>query len=146
MLTSSPQDAESILSNPPPYSARSDGPSSSSVIPPSSGPAVPPPSASRCNFLTIRRDNSSIKGDYIIDPQLQIPAELLAPLEDGETESGRPNLALRSQNASITADVWVESGVDEDSPVGAGDTKRPVIIDIKSHNGSATVKLVCSTR
>ena len=81
----------------------------------------------------------------MIDPRLQMPTDLLVPLEQGQSEKDRPNLALSSMNASVNASVWVLSGVNEDAVrCDLGRAKERVVIDVKSHNAAATVKLVRS--
>ncbi|KAJ7624256.1 hypothetical protein DFH06DRAFT_1445927, partial [Mycena polygramma] len=84
------------------------------------------------NFLSLNRDNESIKGTYAIDPSVKVPEFLLPPLAAGETEATRPNVYLHTTNGSIDVNVFL---------VGCGDAKRRVDIVLESSNGSISVKL-----
>ncbi|KAJ7729581.1 hypothetical protein B0H16DRAFT_1428180 [Mycena metata] len=95
----------------------------------SSLPPVPliPDIVKPTNFLSIGRTNASIKGTYAIDPRLKIPAVLLSPLAEGETELTRPNARLQTSNAPIDAIFFIV----EDS-----DHKQRIDIVLKTANGS----------
>ena len=126
-----------MMGSPPPYTAGS----STNPLPPIPYSLPPPPTtATRCNNLRIHRANSAIRGVYIVDPAMQVPPAMVPPLEEGQSEAERLNLDLLSKNASVNVDLWVVSASD----VGLDGVKR-VAIEVRSHNASATVKLVSGT-
>lgn len=81
------------------------------------------------------RSNQSVKGSFIIDPSLQIPPSLLAPLAYGETDYSRKNLRVESRNGSVEIDVSVTTRNPE---VKAG----KVSMYVRSSNGSVSTRLV----
>lgn len=103
------------------------------------------------NFVRLSRSNSSVKGVWIVDPSMIIPAAFLPPLEGGQTEEMRENLYLFSKNGAVDAEVYLlprTVPVEERSHGAASvvDTKpalRPqVIFRARSSNGSVTLKIV----
>ncbi len=116
--------------------------SSSSLSPPSPTSVVP--SIPRSNFLSIQRNNTSLKGSYVIDPTLDVPEAVLPPLEPGQE---RKNLLLECQNGGINAEVYlVGPGVggsagEEESENGMS-KKRPTTIEVTGRNGFIALKLV----
>ncbi|KAJ7489659.1 hypothetical protein B0H11DRAFT_1804739 [Mycena galericulata] len=105
--------------------------------PPSHQTQPPPPNVKPTNFLSLSRSNNTIKGTYVIDPRIQIPAAFLPPLAaDEPTESVRRNLALRTSNGMIDVDLYVVGG-------GDGDVKQPspVTILLRSSNGNISARL-----
>jgi len=97
---------------PPPYSAQIASGSSPVLMRAETGPLdltssrpVPYPDIPPVNFLSIRRQNESIQGTYLVDPNLSAPEEAMAMAE-------RKNLLLDCRNGSIKADVWVASRAD----------------------------------
>ncbi|KAI5120015.1 hypothetical protein M0805_008476 [Coniferiporia weirii] len=134
---------------PPPYAPSSppssfSGASSSAPdppTPPSPPPlafTVPPPNIPASNFLTIKRDNTSIKGTYVIDAGLQTPPGLLPD----DPDDARKNLSLQCKNGSISATVWLvgtPSSHDED------DGQARAVLDVRGHNGSVTLHLNATT-
>ncbi|KZW01635.1 hypothetical protein EXIGLDRAFT_717217 [Exidia glandulosa HHB12029] len=94
--------------NPPPYfSPSSDSPSAPSYAEDAATHTLPravPPIA-RCNLLTIRRPYGSVTGSFVIDPELEIPPQMIPALKKDEE---RKNLLLEVGNKrTIDADVWV---------------------------------------
>ncbi|KAJ7489666.1 hypothetical protein B0H11DRAFT_2278359 [Mycena galericulata] len=100
-------------------------------------PEPPPPNIKPTNFLSLSPGNGTIKGTYVIDPRIHIPASFLPPLAPDEpTESARRNLALHMSNGSIDVDIYVVVG-------GDGDIKqpRPVTMLLRSSNGAISARL-----
>ncbi|KAJ7512678.1 hypothetical protein B0H11DRAFT_1698588 [Mycena galericulata] len=64
--------------------------------------------------FSLARFSASIKGTFAVDPFLDIPAPLLAPLAAGETE--RKNLLLKVENGGIDVDVHL---IGEPTPTAA---------------------------
>ncbi|TFK31750.1 hypothetical protein BDQ12DRAFT_693605 [Crucibulum laeve] len=94
-----------------------------------------PPPLKPSNFVTTTRTNRPIRGTWLIDPTLAVPAAFLPPLAEGETEETRSNLYLSGTNGSIAADVTIAAQ-------RTSDTKRNrVLLYAKSTNGIVTVKL-----
>jgi len=104
-----------------------------SAEPPSIVHPTPMPRA--CNYLSLYRPNSPIKGIYTLDPNLYIPSSLLPPLGRGESESNRKNLKLMSANGAIDVEIFL---------LGQGPSRRTTM-DVKSSNGSVHVKLNAPT-
>lgn len=90
---------------------------------------VEEPSTPRVNYVYISETNSSARGTWTIDPDVQVPASMLMKLPDGEEE--RKNLYVFSQNGSATATVRLLS----DGPSRSS-------LHVESRNGSVTVKIV----
>ncbi|KAG8982913.1 hypothetical protein FRB93_007734 [Tulasnella sp. JGI-2019a] len=95
--------------------------------------SVPAPSPSvdtrpRVNYICIKERNSSVRGEWSIDPRIKVPASLLAELDKGEE---RVNLRLHSQNGSVSGVVRLVS----DQP-----TKS--FLHASSQNGSVTMKVL----
>jgi hypothetical protein len=130
----------SSADGPPPYSQLSGAPVASSSSPNAHpAPAVDSPSSlppvKPSNFLTQSRLNSSIRGQYVVDPLLPIPPAVLAELPEGEV---RRNLSLETKNGAINAEIWVVNKPREDSP---GKQSRTTL-NVSAWNGSVTVKMV----
>jgi hypothetical protein len=98
-------------------------------------PAVPD-TVKPINLLSVSRPNGSIKGTYVIDPDIKIPQSLLPPLAADETEATRRNAYFHAKNGSIKVDIFI---------VGDADSKHPADILIDSSNGSIKTKLVRSS-
>ncbi|EJD04783.1 uncharacterized protein FOMMEDRAFT_139513 [Fomitiporia mediterranea MF3/22] len=133
---------------PPPY----DSPSGSSVGMSTIARPVPP-NMTVTNFLRIKRKNQSIKGSYVIDPDLHVPEELLSASASADKDSSssdkediedemhgpRKNLEIECKNSSVTADVWLV-GTETHDDVDGTERKRAEL-DVKSKNGSVTLRL-----
>lgn len=91
------------------------------------------------NFLSVSRNNSSIKDTFTIDPALQIPLNFLAPLSESETEEDRKNLKLLTRNGPINVDIYL---LTKDQGITS---KKPTTIDITVYNGQLSARLVCTT-
>jgi len=129
------------VETPPPYSPTSQPDETSSTTQSTSGEAstsapvaCSPPALPKSNFLTIKRSNTSLKGTYVIDPDLVVPEAMLPALESGEVE--RKNLRLHCENGSINAEVWLVGG-DSSGEARGKRTK----IDVRGRNGFVTVKM-----
>ncbi|KAJ7488127.1 hypothetical protein FB451DRAFT_1025378, partial [Mycena latifolia] len=89
------------------------------------------------NFLSLHRANGSLKGAYIIDPRVRIPAAMLPPLAPEEAEAGaRRNVFLHTSNGSIDVDLFM---------LADADVKGKVDMLIKSANGSITARIHAPT-
>lgn len=107
------QDASKLDSvAPPPYSA------------PSSTSAPDNIGLHASNFIAIDHQSRNIKGKYLVDPTLVIPAALLPPTNPGED---RKNLALRTDNGEVNVEITVP-------PVENYNGR--VTLDIESGNGA----------
>jgi len=98
--------------------------SSSTAPPPPSTPLVPP-----SNYLTIERDNASIKGTYAIDPTMACPPGVKPSVGADGREL---HLRLASNNGSVDALVEIIRGPD---------AKGPARLDVDSKNGAVVVKI-----
>ncbi|KIJ15396.1 hypothetical protein PAXINDRAFT_176538 [Paxillus involutus ATCC 200175] len=92
------------------------------------------------NYLTLIERDSAIRGTYIIDPHLYIPAHLLPPLVSGQTEEDRKNLYLHTRDGTVDINIWLVS------PTANRDTKSPppnkrTTMKVSSNDGSVTVRV-----
>jgi hypothetical protein len=87
------------------------------------------------NFLYLIRKHQSIKDKFVINPSLQIPAPLLPPLGEDESEAERKNLKLFSATGNIDVEIHLTADV------GNGDRRR-TMIDLNSEHGYIEAKLV----
>ncbi|KAG1811830.1 uncharacterized protein BJ212DRAFT_494748 [Suillus subaureus] len=110
---------------------------SSSSIPPQ-----PTFKSKPTNYLHLFNEHSSIKGEYVIDPGMNIPTSLLPPLRPEESEADRKNLSLRSKHGSVNAEIWLLGARDAQPSESKKFTKR-AILDIGSDDGSVTARVVC---
>ncbi|KAG2063754.1 hypothetical protein BDR04DRAFT_1111148 [Suillus decipiens] len=88
------------------------------------------------NHLHLFSEDGSIKGEYVIDPAMNIPTSLLPPLRPEESEADRKNLSLHSKNGSIKAEIRL-LGARDAQPFDSKSTKR-TILNIGSDCGSIT--------
>ncbi|KIJ63805.1 hypothetical protein HYDPIDRAFT_188250 [Hydnomerulius pinastri MD-312] len=91
------------------------------------------------NFLALSSEHSSIKGEFIIDPSMRIPASLLPPLSEGETEADRKNLLLNSKTGSISAEVWLLRS--RGGNAFPEEKRKRTTIDLSSSNGSVSAQV-----
>ncbi|EAU81385.1 hypothetical protein CC1G_05215 [Coprinopsis cinerea okayama7 len=180
--STSPTNASDILDPPPidepppsytpypaPPQATRPGPNATTTTPP--GPATHSyPKAT--NYLHISRKNTSLSGEWTIDPLLKIPLPMLPNLKSGETE--RRHFNLESWNGKIQADVYLAGANPavarrpgnpkfailnvstcnasvafnlHDHPSSTASTPRlPVKLNIKSINGRIELKIPRSFR
>jgi len=75
------------------------------------------------NFVSVIRNDKSIKTNFAINPRMAIPPSLLPPLSEGETEADRKNLRLESRDCDISTEVWLLS--DESRSEDASGSKTP---------------------
>lgn len=108
---------------------------SSSSIPPQ-----PTFKSKPTNYLHLFNEHSSIKGEYVIDPGMNIPTSLLPPLRPEESEADRKNLSLRSKHGSVNAEIWLLGAWDAQPSESKKSTKR-AILDIGSDDGSVTARV-----
>ncbi|KAG6331973.1 hypothetical protein ID866_7115 [Astraeus odoratus] len=88
------------------------------------------------NTEDIPEKHHPIKGTYIVDPSLSIPAEYLPALQDGETEADRKNLHWHTRDGSIDAEIWM---VGHRQSLGLN--KNRTTLHVSSRDGSVTVKV-----
>lgn len=105
-------------------------------------PVVVQPGIKSSNFVSISRNNGSVKDRWLLDTGLMIPASQLPPLPAGETEDSRKNLSIESRNGEIVADITLA----QHNPGREAKTlgRRRATIYARSSNGSVTTKLVCN--
>lgn len=108
---------------------------SSSSIPPQ-----PTYKSKPTNYLHLFNENSSIRGEYVIDPGMNIPTSLLPPLRPEESEGDRKNLSLHSTNGSVDGEIWL-LGTRGARPFDSKTSTKRTILDIGSKNGSATARV-----
>ncbi|KAK0442745.1 uncharacterized protein EV420DRAFT_1070025 [Desarmillaria tabescens] len=77
---------------PPPYGSRSQ---------------ITPPPRQPGNYMTIIRDSGPIKQEFLINPTLSVPSELLPPLTAHETENSRNNLNIEAKWGEIDVNIEV---------------------------------------
>ncbi|KAL5478691.1 hypothetical protein ACEPAI_1968 [Sanghuangporus weigelae] len=142
--------------NPAPTSSSFDDNSESDPRSRSSSGRERPVNIMSTNFTKIKRENSSIKGTFVVDAGLTIPDELLSTLPASASTSNSPdevaqgpiqaeakkNLYLESINSSITADVWL---VDDETEASHKDLMRRAELELRSRNGSINLKLDSTT-
>jgi len=102
----------------------------------SSSSTVFQPPSKPTNFLSLILKDKPIRGCYVIDPQMEIPPNLLPPLNSGETDQERKNLYLRTKDGSIDADIWL-IGQEEATPRSG----RRTTLSLSSADGSITAKV-----
>lgn len=100
------------------------------------------PNAQPCNFVSVSRKDSSIKGTWLLDPMLSIPSELLSPLPAGESESTRKNLSLQTKDGSINANIFVLA---DELQKTENKMNLRTLIDASTKDGDVTIKMVGST-
>ncbi|KAG1729510.1 uncharacterized protein EDB91DRAFT_811235 [Suillus paluster] len=125
---------------PPSYYSNPSGQDATTSTSSSSHLVQPPFKSKPTNYLNLFSEHSSMKGEYVIDPCMSIPASLLPPLRPEESEADRKNLCLRSTNGSVNAEVWLLRARDG-QPY---DPKRPAkrtILDVSSEHGAVIVRV-----
>ncbi|EIN08759.1 hypothetical protein PUNSTDRAFT_143487 [Punctularia strigosozonata HHB-11173 SS5] len=156
LLANQPQDAETPFAQadvtvnraeidaaevPPPYSQITGSPIPSGSSSPPRGPSdadpenrpfLPP--VKPCNYLYLSRQNSSIRGQYVVDPLMSVPSVILPELPEGEV---RKNLSINSKNGGINAEIWVM----KNSREGSEDKGTRTTLNVESYNGSILVKV-----
>ncbi|KAG2140684.1 hypothetical protein DEU56DRAFT_289787 [Suillus clintonianus] len=106
----------------------------------SSTPLQPTFKSKPTNYLHLFNENSSVKGEFVIDPCMDIPTSLLPPIGPEEDEADRKNLSLHSTNGSVNAQIWLLSARDPQPFDSKKPTKR-TILDVGSEHGSVTVRV-----
>lgn len=104
----------------------------------------PVPNAQPCNFVSISRRDSSIKGTWLLDPMLSIPADLLPPLPEEESENTRTNLSLRTKDGSINANIFVLLTTAEELQKAEDRMPLRTLIDTSTKDGHVTINMVSS--
>ncbi|KAG2358139.1 hypothetical protein BDR07DRAFT_1295789 [Suillus spraguei] len=89
------------------------------------------------NHLHLFSEHSSIKGEYVIDPGMNIPSSLLPPLRPEESETNRKNLSLHSKNGYVKAEIWL-LGAQDAQPFDSKRSTKRTILDMCSDHGSVT--------
>ncbi|KAF9240444.1 hypothetical protein BU15DRAFT_87655 [Melanogaster broomeanus] len=123
---------------PPPYDAHAPVapvPSGSSATAPSS---TLPPGVKPCNLITLIEKDSAIRGAYVIDPRLQVPANLLPPLITGQTEAERKNLYLHTRDGTVDISIWL---IGPNAKAVATPPKKRTTMSVSSNDGSVTVRV-----
>lgn len=121
--------------SPPSYTAsEAPGPSSLAAL------NLSVPNVQPCNFVSVSRKDSSIKGTWLLDPMLSIPSELLPPLPAGESERTRKNLSLQTKDGSINANIFVLLTTAEELQK-ADKMNQRTLIDAATKDGPVTVRM-----
>ena len=102
------------------------------------------PNDQPCNFVSVSRRDSSIKGTWLLDPMLSIPSEFLPPLPKGESGSTRKNLSFKTRDGSINADIFVLLTTAEELQRRGNRMSRRTLIDTSTKDGHITIKIVGS--
>ena len=102
------------------------------------------PDGQPCNFVSVSRRDSSIKGTWLLDPMLSIPSEFLPPLPKGESGSIRKNLSFKTRDGSINADIFVLLTTAEELQRRGNRMSRRTLIDTSTKDGHITIKIVGS--
>ena len=89
------------------------------------------------NFVSVIRQDQSIRENFPIDPYIPVNPCMLPPLEEGLTERDRENLKLQTRDGVIDVQVWLVSNIPKD-------TRAPVRTTavIGSRDGSVTARIV----
>ena len=130
----------SLLQPPPSYSPQTESVASTS--------SLPTFKTKPTNLLSLSTRDSTIRGEFVIDPSICIPSVVLPPLNDGETENDRKNLSLTSKHSSVYADIWLlgsSAPIVSDSATGISKHRRTTIA-LTSDHGSIHAQLVCPFR
>lgn len=120
---------------PPIYTAQTSPPAASGA-----SSQAPPSLVKPSNFVSICRNNGSVKGTWVIDPSLAIPTSLRPPLSSEETEETRKNLSLESKNGPIDANISFAPYDPSHDP--KQNARRRTTLYTRTSNGSVTAKLV----
>ncbi|KAG2151152.1 uncharacterized protein EDB93DRAFT_1249344 [Suillus bovinus] len=139
----SPQDIENELAAeapPPSYYNNTSEQDAVAGASSSSSPLQPAFKSKPTNYLHLFNENSSVKGQYVIDPGMSIPTSLLPPLSPEESEADRKNLSLHSKNGSVNAEIWL-LGAQDAQPFDSKKPTKRTILDIGSENGSITARV-----
>lgn len=131
-----------ILLQPPSYYNNTSDQNAIASASSSSTPLQPTFKSKPTNYLHLFNDNSSIKGEYVIDPGMTIPTSLLPPLSSEESEADRKNLSLHSTHGSVNADIWL-LGARAAQPSDSKKSTKRTTLDVGSDNGSVTARVVC---
>ncbi|KAG1906300.1 uncharacterized protein F5891DRAFT_1004958 [Suillus fuscotomentosus] len=110
----------------------------------SSGSTVFQPPSKPTNFLSLILKDKPIRGCYVIDPQMEIPLNLLPPLVTGETDQERKNLYLRTKDGRVVGRTTLSLSSDDGSITAKINTVKvvaPFLLDIYSRDGRVTVLL-----
>ena len=127
-----------LAHQPPPSYSPSTDPSSSastSTLPP------PPFKTKPTNFLTLSSNDDSLRGEFVIDPGMDIPSSMLPPLDDANTDADRKNLCLRSHSGSVQADIWL-LGSNANASTSASAKPRRTTLALTSDHGSLRAQVV----
>ncbi|KAG5719100.1 hypothetical protein E4T56_gene2102 [Termitomyces sp. T112] len=89
------------------------------------------------NYISISRNNTSVRGAWLLDPSLLIPSIFLPPLLPDETEETRRNLYIKSSNGSIDADITLAPFTVRDEAI----SKKRSTICTRAINGPIRVTL-----
>lgn len=120
---------------PPTYTAQSSpAAAGETLVVPMQLPPVKP-----SNYVSITRNNGSVKNVWVLDPSLNIPASLLPPLSPEETEETRRNFDLKTFNGAIEADISI-TPYDYTRDSKQVSRKRTTIY-VRSSNGGIMTKL-----
>ncbi|EGO03232.1 hypothetical protein SERLA73DRAFT_174687 [Serpula lacrymans var. lacrymans S7.3] len=101
-------------------------------------PSHPPLTSKPTNFLSLTPKDRSITGCYAINPFLSIPASLLAPLLEGESEADRKNLDLQSKQGYIDVDISLMTPDESDSNLNP---KSRATLYLSSNHGSVSTRV-----
>ena len=106
-------------------------PAYEAVAPTASGSEEPLPSPT--NYVSVSKRDGSIRGTWAIDSSLQIPEDLLDPIEAG---AERHNLSLRSKDGAVSAKVALLS---------PGPERASILLDTKDGGIKlALVRISCA--
>jgi len=100
------------------------------------------PNVQPCNFVSVSRRDSSIKGTWLLDPMLSIPSDLLPPLLEGESEKTRKNLSLQTKDGSIIANIFVLLTTAEELQKMGDKMNLRTLIDTSTKDGNVMIKMV----
>ncbi|OAX40557.1 hypothetical protein K503DRAFT_768450 [Rhizopogon vinicolor AM-OR11-026] len=92
------------------------------------------------NYLNLFSEHSSVRGEYVIDPCMNIPTSLLPPLAPEESEADRKNLCVHSKTGSVNAEIWLLNTRDAQPFDSKTPTKRTTL-DLGSEHSSVTARV-----
>jgi hypothetical protein len=107
--------------------AAQQSPPISQLLPVARVSALPPGLPKPTNYLHVERDRA-IAEDFVVDPNLQIPAHLLPP---SGSDGDKKNLNLITAEA-VNTGIWL---IGNEQEYGDRKVKSPVLLAVKSGKG-----------
>ena len=124
----------------PPVYTQSQGGDGNAESSTSTAPSRSPPNIKPSNHIRVLQPSANIKGTWMINPALRIPAVFLPPLAADETETTRKNISLESKNGNLEVAIYVVPTQGEGADPKP--SKQRATMHTSSLNGSVTTVVV----